>query len=218
MADDFFETNFESGNDLKTRMDAGGGDYDEEVVFLGDGDELQCAIATPLKGWVLFWEHYYENKAWLCWRTAECPHCASGKGSAQRRVMVGIYCVQRYKPATGQYTAKSFSDEGFKYIKLNATTADRFVRIANRRKGRLDDKIYVISRTGGGLDTKYDIDSTDDKPSKKMLAWPKNMDLAEKLRTRLKQEQGKLEGIEEPKEEDFDHVDVKPKRKRRGSK
>ena len=213
---DFIKTGFATGGDLMESMKSGGGgsgNYDEEIIFLGEGDEMMCAIVSPLDKWAVFREHYSQaNSEFVLCVGDGCVFCDAG-GRPSVRAMIGIYVKKRFRPARADFGAKAFEDEGHRYFKLNADTAERFKRIADRRKGRLDDNLFLISRQGGGLDTKYDIDRMDEKPTKKMLNWP-GMDIVGKLQARAQTDRKKKADSvngKPSKEESFDYDSNAPK-------
>ena len=157
----------------------GGGDFDEEIVILGDGDEMFCVFAAPPETWVIFSEHYIAPSFRVCTGSG-CQYCEDGN-RASRRVMVGVYVTKRYKPARNDYPARKFENEGFRYFKMNNETFGTLSRIAKRRNNVYDDRIFAVTRSGSGMDTKYDIERMDEKPTAKMLKWPGDMNIEDKL-------------------------------------
>jgi len=203
---------------LKSRASGGGGD--PELVTMGDGDQVELAFVGDTTNWGEFDQHYVrapkdQGGGYRICPGSGCPLCDDGD-RPQLKYLVPAFIIKRHRPAKGKYEAKTEKNVGYRYVMFNKTTAEKLLKRI-RRRGTLQDAIYLIIREGDGLDTDYEIEKTDEKPSKKMLNGWEKMDAIGKLEEMFEKEQkasGPLKKgkkskakVEDDDDDDYDYDD-----------
>lgn len=129
-------------DDLK-RSSGGGG-----VYFRIPADELLVRFLDEPDGWWTIFEHYDEGgKKYFGCSREDCPGCAD-ELRVSKRVIANVLNVNSNSVVP---------------LLMPVTLAEDATKKYDRHKTMID-RDYFITKTGTGMDTKYEIDSGPDKP------------------------------------------------------
>ncbi len=202
--DDFFKTGMDT-DDLRAELKKSGGGGDPELLILRDGDQAEISIVTSPREWGTYRQHYLGQEAGYRLCSGEgCIYCDDGLGASQR-TMMGVYVHSLYQAERGDYKARKTRNMGYKFLPLNKETTEGLLRRAARRGNTLSDRRYVIERHGGGTDTKYDIDRTEEKTKRKIVSgW--TLSVPKKLRRMKREEDESINvGGKKSRDDDYDY-------------
>lgn len=194
--------------DLERELkNSGKGSGDRDSLFIPDGGLAEVSFVSQPNEWVRFHEAW-DGKSYYI---VEGEMDDDGRKPSVR-LLVAVYVNRIQFPATSKYEARKEKDLGYRFIKLNAETAEHLLKILKRR-GKLTDITYEIERDGEGTRTKYHIQRGEHKIKKDHLAGWKgkpgegkgNLILA-KYKQMLKEQnsKGKDDDDDDDDDDDFD--------------